>query len=148
MDHASFRFDQTFHESDTTSDLYKFTTQPLVDFAVRGNGGRATCFAYGQTGSGKTHTMTGIQAMVAADIFALLRENAEGGAEGLPTPASTIVTVSFFELYGGRCQDLLNERHRLKILEDGKGEVVVTGLEEYEATDPGEFLTLVEAGNR
>ena len=32
-------------------------------------------FAYGQTGSGKTHTMVGIQALMAQDLFALLNND-------------------------------------------------------------------------
>ena len=147
LDHQSFRFDHTFSESETTSDVYSGGVRGLVEFVVEGKGGRATCFAYGQTGSGKTYTMGGVQEMVAADIFDSLGE----GRSRVQSPLSienTIVTVSFFELYGGRCQDLLNERMRLKILEDGKGEVVVTGLEEYEAKDASEFMTLVDAGNR
>ena len=94
---------------------------PLVDFITSGAGGRATCFAYGQTGSGKTYTMSGIQVMVAEDIFRLLADNERSGGDGCKE-GDTVVTVSFFELYGGRCQDLLNDRCRLKILEDGKGE--------------------------
>jgi len=102
--------------------------------------------------------MNGLQVMVAEDIFMLL--GGEGGQQGQQgqqgqskeakgcRTKDTVVTVSFFELYGGRCQDLLNDRHRLKILEDGKGEVVITELEEFEAADPDEFLTLVQAGNR
>jgi kinesin family protein 2/24 len=148
LDHQSFRFDQTFGDGETTEDVYKYAAMPLVDFVCKGHGGRATCVAYGQTGSGKTYTMSGVQVMVAEDIFMLLAENAQQKQGNLPTTDNTIVTVSFFELYGGRCQDLLNDRHRLKILEDGKGEVVVTELEEYEAKDPTEFLTLVNAGNR
>ena len=61
LDHNQFHFDHSFDEAETTEDLYKYTTMPLVDFVVSGKGGRATCFAYGQTGSGKTYTMSGIQ---------------------------------------------------------------------------------------
>lgn len=124
LDNNSFRFDHSFDETETTQDVYKYTTMPLVDFVCAGKGGRATCFAYGQTGSGKTYTMGGIQVMVAEDIYMLLGEGSGCRDD------DTVVTVSMFELYGGRCQDLLNDRTRLKILEDGKGEVVVTGLEE------------------
>ena len=147
LDHNTFNFDQTFGEEDTTDDVYEYTTMGLVDFVCSGVGGRATCFAYGQTGSGKTYTMNGLQVMVAEDIFMLLGGEGAAAKKGC-TNADTVVTVSFFELYGGRCQDLLNDRHRLKILEDGKGEVVITELEEFEAADPDEFLTLVQAGNR
>jgi kinesin family protein 2/24 len=37
--------------------------------------------------------------------------------------------VSFFEIYGPKCQDLLNGRAKLNVREDGKGEVHVAGLE-------------------
>lgn len=90
--------------------------------------------------------MGGIQSMVAQDIFALLDD--PEGDDSCCTADNTIVTVAFFELYGGRVQDLLNNRQRLKVLEDGKGEVVVSGLEEFEASDPTEFMTLVDTGNR
>ena len=87
--------------------------------------------------------------MVAEDIFLLLSE--EHGAmvnEGGCTLGDTFVTVSFFELYGGRVQDLLNDRRRLKVLEDGKGEVVVSGLEEFEANDPNQLLELIDSANK
>ena len=38
--------------------------------------------------------------------------------------------MSFFEIYGGRCQDLLNNRNRLVVREDGQGDVVVADLTE------------------
>ena len=44
-------------------------------------------------------------------------------------------------------QDLLNSRNRLRVLEDGRGEVVVSGLSEYDATDPVELLRLIDEGN-
>mmetsp|Transcript_39669 Transcript_39669/g.92840 ORF Transcript_39669/g.92840 Transcript_39669/m.92840 type:complete len:243 (+) Transcript_39669:916-1644(+) len=95
--------------------------------------------------------MSGIQTMVAEDIFAMLHlheEDDDDGRNAQCRRSETTVTVSFYELYGGRCQDLLNERRMLKILEDGKGEVVVTGLEEFEAENPEELMCLVEKGNR
>lgn len=85
--------------------------------------------------------------MVAHDIFKFLNDPDAENNNGC-SAEDTQVTVAFFELYGGRIQDLLNERHRLRILEDGKGEVVVSGLEEFEANDPEEFLNLVNDGNK
>ena len=152
LDHSSFHFDYAFNESEKTEEVYQRTVMPLVDFVLSTKGARATVFAYGQTGSGKTYTMNGIQKMVVEDLFMLLEgadeeiyaHDDEGGCLRL---SKTCVTVSFFELYGGGVQDLLNDRNRLKILEDGKGEVVISGLEEFEAHDGNELLDLIERGN-
>ena len=65
--------------------------------------------ADGQTGSGKTHTMVGIQNSLANDLFQLMETEEEVVGKGLQ------VYVSFFEIYGGRCQDLLNNRNRLNV---------------------------------
>jgi kinesin family protein 2/24 len=143
LDHNSFRFDHAFDENVTTEEVYRYSTMPLIEFVANGTGGRATVFAYGQTGSGKTFTMgrEGIQEMAAQDLFLFL---SSGGPRNL---SNTAVSVSMFEIYSGQIQDLLNNRNRLKVLEDGKGEIQVTGLEEYEAKDPSQFLELVSAGN-
>lgn len=146
LDHNSFRFDHAFDEHVSTDEVYRHSTMPLVDFVCSGTGGRATVFAYGQTGSGKTYTMEGIQELVSEDMFHLLADE-YGEADGC-TFQDTIVTVAYFEIYGGFFQDLLNNRQRLKILEDGKGEIVVSGLEEFEANDSAQFLALVASGNQ
>jgi len=148
LDHNSFRFDYSFDETSTTEDVYNYSAMPLIEFVCSGKGGRATVFAYGQTGSGKTFTMNGIQSMVAEDLFHLLSNDDYEYDDSKCTLDNTIVTVSFFEIYGGRIVDLLNNRERLKVLEDGKGEVVVSGLEEFESNDPAEFFALVDAGNK
>lgn len=93
--------------------------------------------------------MSGIQKMVAEDVFMTLSNNSFEN-EGLSCPCSienTTCSIAIFEIYGGRIQDLLNNRNRLKVLEDGKGEVVVSGLEEFEASTPREFLNLIEKGH-
>jgi len=148
LDHNSFGFDCAFDEGNSTEDVYRHSTMHLVDFVCQGRGCRATVFAYGQTGSGKTYTMNAIQTMVAEDIFLLLSKHGSAVNEGGCSIEDTTVTVAFFELYGGRVQDLLNNRHRLKVLEDGKGEVVVSGLEEFEVNDPKQLLELIDSANR
>ena len=114
------------------------TARPLIEYVFEGR--VASCFAYGQTGSGKTWTMSGeagareprtgrpvvgVYQMVARDIFRCRDQR---------MPQAT-VHVSFFEIYGGEVYDLLHKRQRLRVLENGRREVCVTGLQEYECTD-------------
>lgn len=54
--------------------------------------------------------------------------------------------VSFFEIYGGRCQDLLH-RKRLTIREDGAGEVQIVDLEEVQPHSTEELLQIIHKGN-
>jgi len=143
IDHTTFKFDHAFDETVTNQEVYEYSTMPLIDFVCDGSGGRGTVFAYGQTGSGKTHTMEGIQTRVAEDLFHTI-STGESGC----TDENTLVSVAYFEIYGGYVQDLLNKRRKLRVLEDGNGEIVVTGLQEFEATDANEFLELIAAGNK
>jgi kinesin family protein 2/24 len=136
LDNTPFEFDHTFSEFDNTDDIYLCSVQPLVDFVTQG--GRATVFAYGQTGSGKTFTMQGVQKFVAEDLFALI--------DAMDTPIH--VLVSYFEIYGGRCQDLLNNRQRLNVREDGAGEVVVSDMLEVAADSAASLQSIIDTGNR
>ena len=108
---AGFAFDHAFSEKVDTAEVYRCVGSPLVDFVV-GRRGRATIFAYGQTGSGKTYTMEGIQERAAVQIF-----DALGAAGG-----EIEVGVSFFEIYGGRCQDQGDTRTS-RCLQDACGRV-------------------------
>jgi len=150
LDHSNFNFDHAFGENSSTEDIYQNTVMPLVDYVLTTSGGRATVFAYGQTGSGKTYTMGGIQRMVVEDLFMLMEGADDYGKnedDFILRSSKTYVSVSFFELYGGKVVDLLNEKRKLQIYEDGKGEVVVSGLEEFEAQDADQLFQLMERGN-
>jgi len=138
LDNTSFEVDHSFHENNTTEEVYQYAVQPLVDFVI--DGGRATVFAYGQTGSGKTYTMVGIQCQMADELFRVL--------ESSTMHSYTQVFVSFFEIYGGRCQDLLNNRQRLNVREDGGGEVVVSDLMEVEADSAETLQRIIDSGNK
>ncbi|KAK7230403.1 microtubule motor protein [Aureococcus anophagefferens] len=135
LNNTQFAFDHAFSEAVETEEVYACVGAPLVDFVVSRRG-RATIFAYGQTGSGKTYTMEGIQDRAAYAVFTAL-----GNAGGVN------VGVSFFEIYGGRCQDLLRDRARLQVREDGKGEVNVVGLSEAAAPSPEALLETIREGN-
>ena len=87
--------------------------------------------------------------MVAEDLFLLIsHEHGLNLNQGGCNSNDTAVMVSFFEIYGGRIQDLLNKCNRLKVLEDGKGEVVITGLKEFEADNAKHLLELIESANK
>jgi kinesin family protein 2/24 len=142
LDNTPFSVDHTFHEEDTTDDIYKYCVKSLVPFTVAG--GRGTVFAYGQTGSGKTYTMCHIQQMAIRDLYLLLEVRARDRPDSRPL----VPYVSFFEIYGGRCQDLLNNRNRLAVREDGTGDVVIAGLFEEEARGEEEMMAVIDLGNR
>lgn len=91
--------------------------------------------------------MNGIQQMMSEDLFSLLSESALDPDSNCCSIDNTSVTISFFEMYGGYVQDLLNNRNRLKVYEDGKGEIQITGLTEQVAYDPATFLQIIAAGN-
>ncbi|XP_017077550.2 kinesin-like protein Klp59C [Drosophila eugracilis] len=152
LEHHTFRFDYTFDEKCSNTLVYDHTARPLIRTMFEG--GNATCFAYGQTGSGKTHTMggeffgkiqdcgTGIYAMAARDVFNEIShpDYKELGVE---------IKCSFFEIYGTKVYDLLvPKKALLRVLEDGRQQVVVVGLTEMPVTKVEDVLRLIEQGSK
>lgn len=150
LENHIFRFDYAFDESATNELVYKYTAKPLVHTIFEG--GMATCFAYGQTGSGKTHTMggdfngktqdstKGIYALVAQDVFKML---------GSPKYRNDnlLVCASFFEIYSGKVFDLLNDKAKLRVLEDAHQQVQIVGLREEAVESVQDVLSLINTGN-
>ncbi|MCL4131360.1 UNVERIFIED_CONTAM: hypothetical protein GTU68_061454 [Idotea baltica] len=151
VENQGFRFDYSFDETCQNDLVYKYTARPLVHTIFEA--GMATCFAYGQTGSGKTHTMggdfhgksqdcaKGIYALAAKDVFALMR-NPKFRHLNLQ------VSASFFEIYGGKVFDLLNNKKKLRVLEDGKQVVQVVGLQERACQGVEDVLSLIMLGSQ
>jgi len=127
-----FNFDNTFGEEETNDTVYSYTLKSLCPFIL--NNGTVTCFAYGQTGSGKTYTMKALQSNIVSDLFRLAKSGFQ-------------FTMSFYEIYGGRCMDLLNNKEKLRILEDGVGSIQIQGLVEKQASSVSEIQSLIEYGN-
>jgi kinesin family protein 2/24 len=111
-----------------------------------------TCFAYGQTGSGKTHAMDGdcqgktqdckkgIYALAAEDVFNFLKSPEY-------KDLNLTVSASFFEIYGSDIFDLLENKAKLRILEDGNHQVQIVGLTEKAVNSVDEVIKLIQRGN-
>ncbi|KEG15016.1 putative MCAK-like kinesin [Trypanosoma grayi] len=133
-----FTYDLVLDDKQRNRDVYEKACKPLIETVFEG--GCATCFAYGQTGSGKTYTMLGkddqegIYLMAARDLYARLE------------PGMGIM-VSFFEIYGGKLFDLLNEREKLACREDSRGVINVCGLTEHRVDDTDHLMRVIDYGN-
>lgn len=128
VDEHVFTFDNTFNENESTEDVYRFALEPSLDMIF--NQGMVTIFAYGQTSSGKTYTMQGIQENSVRQLFLLREELAP----------HSVLKVAFYEIYGGSCYDLLNNKAKVQILEDKHNNVVINGLIEEEVMSEMELL--------
>ncbi|CAD7672068.1 unnamed protein product [Nyctereutes procyonoides] len=121
LENQAFCFDFAFDETASNEVVYRFTARPLVQTIFEG--GKATCFAYGQTGSGKTHTMGGD-----------LSGKAQNASKGIYAMASQ-------DLF-----DLLNKKAKLRVLEDGKQQVQVVGLQEHLVNCANDVIKMIDLG--
>ena len=117
---TSYQYNRVFPESSTSQQVYADAASSLVAAAVNGYNG--TIFAYGQTGSGKTHTMQGIMACAAQDVFSLIAQDAS---------REFIIRMAALEIYNENVRDLLQEKSpSVKLLDDPVRGTVADGLTE------------------
>ncbi|KAG6723687.1 hypothetical protein I3842_03G220500 [Carya illinoinensis] len=132
-----FVFDAVLNEGVPNDEVYSETVEPIVPLIFHKT--KATCFAYGQTGSGKTYTMQPLPLEASQDILRLMHHTYRNQGFQL--------FVSFFEIYGGKLFDLLNDRKKLCMREDGKQQVCIVGLQEYRVSNVETIKELIEKGN-
>ncbi|CAL1378059.1 unnamed protein product [Linum trigynum] len=132
-----FVFDAVLDEEVSNDEVYHETVEPIVPIIFQRT--KATCFAYGQTGSGKTYTMKPLPLRASRDILRLMQHTYRNQGFQL--------LFSFFEIYGGKLYDLLSDRKKLCMREDGKQQVCIVGLQEYRVSDVKMIEELIERGN-
>ncbi|XP_022844934.1 kinesin-like protein KIN-13B isoform X1 [Olea europaea var. sylvestris] len=132
-----FVFDAVLNEEVSNDEVYRETVEPIVPIIFQRT--KATCFAYGQTGSGKTFTMKPLPLKASRDILRLMHHTYRNQGFQL--------FVSFFEIYGGKLYDLLSDRKKLCMREDGKQQVCIVGLQEHKVSDVETIKDLIEKGN-
>ncbi len=135
LEDHEFYFDNTFGEDSETENIYDCSVGPMIDFVL--NKGIVTCFAYGQTGSGKTYTMKGIQNLAIESLFSELNKRNK----------NFNLYISFFEIYGGRLFDLLNNKAKLQVLDNKNGKVQIFGLQEIPADNPEDMTYIIDQAN-
>lgn len=131
------RFDNVFSDMEDNQDMYQSCLQPMLEKLF--NDGVVTIFAYGQTGSGKTFTMVALQELAITDIFSL--------AENDYADLEPEISLSFYEIYSGRILDLLNNKKRLQVLEDGANKIQVKGLTEIPVDSEDDLKEAIQYAN-
>lgn len=133
-----FCFDAVLDEHVTNDEVYRVTVEPIIPTIFQRT--KATCFAYGQTGSGKTFTMQPLPLRAAEDLVRYLHQ---------PTYRNQRfkLWLSYFEIYGGKLFDLLSDRKKLCMREDGRQQVCIVGLQEFEVLDVQIVKEYIERGN-
>ncbi|KAJ8566094.1 hypothetical protein K7X08_030571 [Anisodus acutangulus] len=138
VENHEFCFDAVLDEYITNDEVYRATVEPIIPTIFQRT--KATCFAYGQTGSGKTYTMQPLPLRAAEDLVRLLHQ---------PIYRNQMfkLWLSFFEIYGGKLFDLLSDRKKLCMREDGRQQVCIVGLQEFEVSDVQVVKEYIERGN-
>ncbi|XVE96823.1 hypothetical protein REPUB_Repub02eG0256200 [Reevesia pubescens] len=154
-----FTFDKVFGPKAQQRTIYDHAIAPIVNEVL--DGFNCTVFAYGQTGTGKTYTMEGGMRNRGGDL------PAEAGV--IPRAVRHIfdtleaqnadysMKVTFLELYNEEITHLLapeessrygedKQRKPISLMEDGKGCVLMRGLEEEVVYSANEIYTLLERG--
>ncbi|KAJ6845462.1 kinesin-like protein KIN-13B [Iris pallida] len=137
LEKHEFVFDAVLDEDVSNDEVYRETVEPIVPAIFQRT--KATCFAYGQTGNGKTYTMQPLPLKASNDILRLMHHAYWNQGYQL--------FVSFFEIYGGKLYDLLSDRRKLCMREDGKQQVCIVGLQEFRVSNVDTIRELIEIGN-
>lgn len=136
LKHMKFPCDWAFSEKSTNEEVYKVVAKPLVELACDGH--LATIFMYGQTGSGKTFTMGAIEERACSHVFELNKKSKQ----------KREIIVSFFELAGKRCTDLLGtEQTEVRLMDDGNGGTKVIGGYQPTASTIDELKNFIHMGH-
>lgn len=109
MTHHCFVLDRVWGSATSTEAVYQDVVRPRVQAAL--DGGSATLLCTGQTGTGKTFTVCGVAEFLARDLQA----------------ADSDASVTFFEIYGKKCCDLLASRKEVFLRSDEEERVHVCG---------------------
>lgn len=117
----SFHFDKIYPQNSSSQTIYKEMCRDITKNVINGING--SIFTYGQTTSGKTFTMLGnpqkpgILPCVLKDLFDLIQKET----------CNISVYCSYIEIYNENIHDLLSNTNSLKLIDDPKYGVIVSG---------------------
>ena len=121
MAHHTYQVNRVYSADTTNSELTESEMMPMLQHTLKGGKGTLICF--GQTGTGKTYTLNACLEYLIHHIVQSLYQ-AEKEEEG------KTVTVTFFEVFGKKCFDLLGERKTCRLLADSNDKMHLRGAKE------------------
>lgn len=127
MTHLHYFVSKYFSEYDSNEIVSSYAVEPHLKWAEAGND--STILFYGQTGTGKTHSMIGTLQHIALRL------------------QSRHLELTFYEIRGKKCYDLLNQRNIVNIRSDEQNNVHVRGCRtiSLESMEPSQFLQIMKA---
>jgi hypothetical protein len=138
----NFNFDKVYCKDTNSQQIYKEMCRGITKSVVGGYNG--TIFMYGQTTSGKTFTMLGspsspgILPCALRDIFNLISRE--------ENPEAYTVLCSYIEIYNENLHDLLTDSNNLKLIEDSKQGVIVSGAKRIRIKSFDDGISLKDYG--
>lgn len=136
----SFHFDKIYNKQSSSQTIYKEMCRDITKNLINGING--SIFTYGQTTSGKTYTMLGspqspgILPCVLKDIFDLIN-NIDGTFK---------IFCTYVEIYNENIHDLLTDANSLKLIDDPKYGVIVSGATKVLIQNFEEGISLKDKG--
>uniref|UniRef100_UPI00358E3173 kinesin-like protein KIF18A n=1 Tax=Myxine glutinosa TaxID=7769 RepID=UPI00358E3173 len=139
-----FVFDTVFDATASQADVYKGSTQKLLQHLLQGI--NCTVFAYGATGAGKTHTMMGTKNE--PGLMCRTLEEMFECVEQRQSDKSCTIAMSYLEVYNEQISDLLMSNGPLSVYEDPQKGVCVKNLSIHKPKSVEELLRMLEKGNQ
>ncbi len=107
MTHHQYVFDRVFAADASNNQVCENAIDPLLFWSEKGH--KSTVICFGQTGTGKTYTFNGALSHIANKWV------------------NRCIRITFFEVRGKKCFDLLSNRQAVRLLSDENDSIQVRG---------------------
>lgn len=141
-----FTFDRILNGAAASQEnVYLVAAAQLVEGGLL-NGTSATLLCYGERGSGKTHTMFGSADYRSRGVAPRAIHQLYAGITAAAEDYRYSVAVTFLQIFGDQVVDLLGNGTRGQVTLNGRGEVVLKGIERRPCQSEAEALTALFEG--
>lgn len=138
-----FIFDKVFNQNSQNEDVFNEVVKDLITSLL--DGFNCSVFFYGATGTGKTHTMFG-KPNAPGIIFLTIQELFDC-VDLLKAERDFKINVSYLEIYNENIYDLLRSSTSLKIMDDGRNGLIISGLYYPRINTAQELMGMINKGN-
>lgn len=124
--------------------IFLFKVEDRLDKFVKGY--NCSLLAYGQSGSGKTYTMGLNDSLASTGMIGMSISSLVDKLKLDQDPKSSVLSISFIEIYNDRVYDLLSEKCHEPIYR--KGVAKFNGSKKFKITSLSEAQEILQQGNK